>query len=403
MTPAGRISPSAIVWATGVGLALGISVLGMATFGVFIVPLANDFGWGRGEISLSYTIMCYTAAFFSPFAGHLIDRYGVRRTLLPSIGLFGLSLIALSFLNSNISAYYASYFALALAGVGTAPPSYSRVVVLWFRERRGLALGAALAGVGIGTAVMPVLLQGVVNRFGWRAAFLCDAALVLLVSWPLAWLFVHEPALRDAGAATQAPLMGLTLREAFKHRSFWQMLPAFSLLGAFTAGIVAHLVPLLLDRGVSPDEAASALSLLGVTLIIGRLCTGYLLDKVFAPIVVCACIGAAALGLLMLRANIEGAGALLAVALIGFVIGAELDFMSYLIAAYFGLRAYGRIYGTFYGVFILGSGLGPLIMGYSHQQRGGYAPAIAILLTGVLIALPLFMTLGPYPVLRHSK
>ena len=262
-------SALAIVAATGIGLALGISVLGMATFGVFIVPLSNAFQWGRGDISLSYTIMCYAVAILSPLAGYLIDRYGVRRTLLPSIGLFGLSLIGLSFLNASLWVYYGAYFAVAVTGVGTAPPSYSRVVVLWFQKRRGLALGASLAGVGIGTALMPILLQTVINRFGWRQAFLCDAVLVLGISWPLAWLFVREPTVHGSGAATDSHLNGFTLRQALKRRAFWQMLLAFALLGTFTAGLVSHLVPLLRDRGVAPDTAAGALSLLGVALIAG--------------------------------------------------------------------------------------------------------------------------------------
>jgi MFS family permease len=386
-----------ILVSTGVGLALGISVLGMATFGVFIVPLSKAFHWGRGDISLANTIMCYAVAALSPFSGHLIDRYGVRRTLLPSILLFGLSMIGLSLLNSSLVTYYLAYLGVAVTGVGTAPPSYSRVVVLWFRERRGLALGAALAGVGVGTALMPNLLQTVISRLGWRQAFLCDAALVLGLSWPMAFLFIREPGVIDGASGAASGQEGFTLRQALGRRAFWQMLLAFVLLGTFTAGVVSHLVPLLRDRGVAPETAASALSLLGVALIIGRVCTGYVLDKVFAPLVAAVCVGVAAVGLGLLRAGDGGGSALLAVSLMGFAIGAELDFMSYLIAAYLGVKSYGRIYGVFYGVFILGSGMGPVLMGYSQQRASNYTPALSLLLGGLVLAIPAFLTLGKYP------
>lgn len=385
-----------IIASAGIGMALGISVLGMATFGVFIVPLSQEFHWGRGDISLSYTIMCYTVAVASPFAGHLLDRWGVRRVLLPSIFLFGLSLISLRFLDGRLDTYYAAYFAIALTGTGTAPPSYSRVVVAWFTGRRGLALGAALAGVGIGTSVMPLVLQALIGRFGWRVAFLCDAALVLGVSFPVVWVFLHERA-RLEGAILAAPrTTGSNLAQVLHMRTFWQMLVAFALLGAFTAGVVSHLVPLLRDRGIAPGTAASALSFLGVALIVGRVCAGYFLDRVFAPLVIAVCMGAAAVGLTVLWMGWGGAVALAAVPLMGFAIGAEFDFMSYLIAAYFGLRSYGQIYGIFYGVFILGSGMGPLLMGYSQQRSGSYSGALAVLLGGVVLAIPIFLTLGKY-------
>lgn len=381
-------------------MSLSLSVLGMTNFGVFIVPLTSAFGWGRGDMSLAYTIMCYTVAALSPVMGVLTDRFGARAVLLPSIALLSLALGHLSMMNGSIQELYRAYAVLAIAGVGTMPLAYARIVVSWFRSRRGLALGIALAGVGIGTTLMPPLLQFLIGRYGWRAAYQGDALLVLLVSLPLAWTFLREEVQgghHSGAAGSGSGRQGLWALPALRSRVFWQMFAGFALLGVFTAGIVSHLVPLLRDRGASPQFAANALSILGLTLVAGRVGVGHLLDRMFAPRVVSTCLAGAALGVGMLWAGANAGGALIAVILMGFAIGAELDFMSYLVARYHGLRAYGRIYGVLFAAFIFTSGMGPLLMGYGQQHSGSYDGSLAIVLAAIVLAVPLFATLGPYP------
>lgn len=399
---AGRHSPTAIVGSASIGMALSLSVLGMTNFGVFIVPLTHAFGWGRGEMSLAYTIMCYTVAALSPLMGLLTDRYGARRVLLPSILLLALALGWLSGIKGSIAEFYRGYGLLAVAGVGTMPLSYARIVVSWFESRRGLALGIALAGVGIGTTLMPPLLQYLINKFGWRGAYIGDAALVLAVSLPLAWIYLREadrPVSRGTAHAGAAiiELPGQSVATALGGRVFWQMFAGFALLGFFTAGIVSHIVPLLRDRGASPQFAANALSFLGLTLVAGRIGVGHLLDRLFAPYVVSVCLAGAALGVSLLWSGAHASGAIVAVFLMGFAIGAELDFMSYLVARYHGLRAYGRIYGILFGAFISTSGLGPLLMGYGQQRTGNYDGSLALLFAAIVLSVPLFAALGHYP------
>ncbi len=390
-------SPKKVVATAAVGLALGYSVVGMATFSLYVVPLTQTFGWGRGDVSIAYTAMCYLMALGSPLVGAVMDRIGVRRVVLPSIVLFSLAYAALSLQGGDLKQYYGLYLLLAVVGVGTAPPSYARVIVLWFQRHRGLALGLGLAGVGVGTALLPLYIQYWIGRHGFRAAYLATAVLVLGVSFPLAWAYLDEP--KEVGGRRDRALdpSGLSTRECLGQRVFWQMLIGFLLLGLFTSGFVAHLVPLLHDRGVGPDVAASALSLLGVTMVLGRILTGFLLDRYFAPPVVTVCILAASLGSVILLPPVASGWAYGAVILVGFTIGAELDFMSYLVSRYQGLRYFGRVYGLMYGIFILGSGIGPLIMGYAQQNTGSYRTALASLAAGTLVAAGLFASLGRYP------
>lgn len=389
-----------VVCASAVGLALGYSVIGMATFGLFVVPLSNHFGWGRGDIAIAYTLMCYTLAAASPIAGLAVDRFGIRRVLLPSIVLFSIAYAMLATVDGAISHYYLLYVMLAIFGAGTAPPTYAQLLVLWFDRRRGLALGLGLAGVGIGTTLLPFYMQSCIDRFGYRGGYVATAALALAASFPLAYFFLHEPRSfapnRPYGHST-TEIFGFDMKQCLRQRVFWQMLVAFVLLGLFTSGLITQLVPLLVDRGMSAKVAASALSLLGFTMIIGRVVTGFLLDRIFAPFVVGACVVIAIVGVALLWADASEWSAFLATILVGFAVGAELDFMSYLVSRYQGLRAYGQVYGFMYGVFILGSGVGPLVMGYAQQQAGRYDAGLRVLLFGTLVALPLLLTLGRYP------
>lgn len=382
--------------ASTIGSTFGYSTIGATSFGVFVLPLSAAFQWGRGDISVAFTIMSYTVALLSPFAGMLADRYGVRRVLLPSILAFGLSLALATTLTGEIVHLYGLYFVMALAALGTTPVIYTRAIVQWFDANRGLALGVSLMGVGIGTAVIPLIVQHSVGVWGWRGGYLVLAAIVLGLTFPVCWAWIH--ARHSANVSNQVPVEpGDTLREAAKTPKYWKLLVGFCLLTVFPVGILSHLIPMLQDRGVSAGIAALAASTLGVAIIVGRVVTGYLLDRFFAPRVVIVCMGAAAAGLAMLALGITGFWAFFAVALVGFGVGADTDFMAYLVSRYHGTRAYARIVGTVYLAMGLGQGVGPLLMGYSYQVYGGYTLGlIAMCATTVLGILPL-ATLGPYP------
>ena len=389
-----------------IGLTLGFSSVGFASFGVFIIPLSETFGWGRGDISLAFTIMSYAAAAAVPFLGVIVDRFGVRRVLLPAMVAFGLVIGSLSFLSGNITQLYFAYLLVAIVGVGTSAPVYSRAIVRWFDKSRGLALGIGLSGIGLGAAIVPPIVQAAINYYGWQGGYLALALLILAVTFPVCWLWLREPEdVADDDEAVKgkiAPVTGHTLSQAVRLRTFWQMLISFTLLGIFTAGVMAHLVPLMRDRGASVESAALAASLLGIALLIGRVFTGFLLDRFFAPLVVAICLAAAAVGVAILAAGMQGIAVYVAIALMGFGIGAEIDFMAYLVSRYHGLLAYTRIYGIFYSLFLIGSGLGPLLMGYGQQTTGSYDLALLVLCIITSAAIIPLALLGRYPTFATS-
>jgi predicted MFS family arabinose efflux permease len=225
----------------------------------------------------------------------LIDRFGVRRVLIPSVVLMGLAVASMSQLTGNIYHFYAMYLLIPLLGLGTLPASYSRTIIAWFFRRRGIALGVALAGFGVGAALVPPIGQMLISAYGWRVAYLVFAGLVFLVALPVSYFLIRETpeemGLQIDGekqAGNSDAMIGLSAVEASKTSSFWLILIAFLLVGTCVASVLAHLVPLLMDRGISPQMAANCQMTLGLGLIFGRMLSGYLMDHFFAPYVASA-------------------------------------------------------------------------------------------------------------------
>ena len=403
-----------VVGGTVVGLASGWSAL-FFTFGAFIQPLEEAFGWQRAQISVGFSIVSLTAVVISPLLGMLVDKYGVRRVLLPSAAMLGLVIASGYSLTANLWHFYLIWFGVAILGAGTSPLTYSRLIVKWFDRRRGLALGLGLAGVGIGSAILPQLVQSVTSVYGWREAYLGLGAIVLLFSLPILFRWVrddpHELGLEPDGHFSQGGssealreiVFGYTARQAARQPAFWLMIGLFAMIGLMTAAIIAHLIPLMIDRGASPAQAATAQSLLGISLIFGRVLAGYLMDRFFAPRVAVLFLLGPLLGLALLATGAAGLPVFVASILIGLATGAEFDVMSYLTSRFFGLRSFGQLYGYFFSVFQLGAAFGPLLMGYAFDHTGEYGSALWILVGATVLACVFAGSIGPYPELPENS
>ena len=396
-----------IVFVAAVGLSMGYGPIVTFTFGVFFKLLNQEFGWSRGDISQAFSISLFVMSLVFPFVGRLVDRFGARRVIIPSILLFGLGLMSLSLLSANIWQLYAVYILLGLVGGGTAPVPYSNVLSHWFDKRRGLALGIAMVGLGLGAFVMPSLAQMLIVSQGWRQAYIVFGLMVMVITIPIVGLFFKETpemvGLRPDGDVinpnhpnTSEQKIGLSAQEARQTHTFWILVGAFFLMSASVHGCLIHLVPLLTDRGISPQLAAGATSLFGAALLFGRVGAGYLLDHFFASSVALCFFCGTALGLLLLWSGVTGTAAFIAAFLVGLGMGAEGDIIAYLIGRYFGLRAFGEIYGYAFGAFTLGGVSGPLLMGRGFDATGSYSLGLGVFVVVTLIAAGLMTRLGPY-------
>ena len=393
-----------IVLVAAVGLSMSYGPIISFTFGVFFKPLSQEFGWNRAQVSLAFSLSLLVISVASPFVGRLVDRFGARRVIVPSVLLFGLGLLSFSLLSARLWHLYALYLSLGVVGGGTAPVPYSNVISHWFDKRRGLALGLAMVGLGLSTFIMPSLAQTLITTGGWRQAYMVIGLMVMVVAIPVVALFLTEtpqmlglaPDGETAGLPADLWKEGMNFHDAWHTDTFWLMVSAFFLMSACVHGCLIHLVPLLTDRGVSAQNAALATSLLGGALLLGRVGAGYLLDRFFASAVAVCFFCGAALGFILLWSGVTGSLAFAAAFLVGLGMGAEGDIIAYLVSRYFGLRAFGEIYGYAFAAFTLGGVVGPLLMGVGFDSTGSYGLVLSAFVVAALIAAGLMTRLRPY-------
>ena len=158
------------------GQTCSLGTLLVYTFGVFAKPLAAAFHSSRGAIALAVSLLNVVIAIGAPGAGWFVDRYGGRRVITMSVVGLAACLAAMAFVQPPLWHLYALYAAAALVGLGAAPVAYGRVIANWFDRKRGLALGVAGAGIGLGAFLAPSLAQFFVDRSGWRSAYVALGA-----------------------------------------------------------------------------------------------------------------------------------------------------------------------------------------------------------------------------------
>lgn len=388
-----------------VGLACGIATLVVSTFGVFVGPLREAFGWSQSAAFAALLVITLTSAPLAPVVGGLVDRYGARRVVLLAFACEALIFASFAWQGASIWTFYARFVAFALFALATTHVAFARVITLWFDRRRGLALGIALSGVGVGGFLWPLFAQTMIGQYGWRNAYLLLAAAIVVIAMPTIALLLRDspesvgqradgdPPLEPAAAASKAaaPLPGLTLAEALRTRAYWMVLVTFFLVGLAVQSVMVHLVPLLGARGLSPMLAALAQSMLFLAVTSGRLMTGWLMDRFFAPRVALAFLMAALCGVALLAFGAAGPTAFVAAMLVGLAVGAEVDVIAYVTSRYFGPLSFSRIYGTFYGSYSLSGGIGPLLTAESVDRTGDYQFALGmnavLLVAGCLLLL----------------
>ncbi|MGB0664681.1 MAG: MFS transporter [Pontibacterium sp.] len=390
-----------VVVASIFGLMVGNGPIMQFTFGIFLMPLTQAFGWSRSETSFALVAGLTMTAISVPFAGRLIDRFGIRAVTLPSIVLMALCLVGLSTVATTPERFVALYALMGIAAAGQTPLPYAKAITSWFDSRRGLALGVAMSGVGLGAALMPQVTQFVVNEMSWQAAYLALAVIMLVVGLPAVALAVKESpktASNETGAqsTTSTSPFRLAASFVFKLPVFWLMAFSFFAVALATNGTIAHIVPMLVDRQIEASVAVGAMAFAGLALIVGRLLAGYLLDRYHAPYVAVAFIALPLAGIsLMLFAQTPVLAAA-AVVLVGMGLGAEVDLIAYLQSRYIGTQHFGEVYGYFFTLFMLGSGVGPFVMGLVFDHTGTYSLALASFCGLLVLSCLALVRLGEY-------
>lgn len=389
-------------------MGFSFSALPTSILGLFMEPLQKEFGWTRAEVSSGLSFLALVAVPFSPVVGALVDRWGARRLAVPGTFLCACALASLSLANGSIMQWLALWVIYAIVELAIKGTVWTTAVVAVFSAGRGMALAVTLSGSALALILGPVVAQVLVDNLGWRQAFLWLGGGWGTVVFLLVILFFHDgrgnqslPTRRprDALVASASDLPGLSLQDALRNPAILRIGAATFLTVVIVIAVMVHLVPILTGTGLSRGEASVVAAISGIFSVLGKVLTGWLLDKGttgwIAPIsVALPAITYAAL----LQPELPIAITVLAAAALGYGNGAFLHLASYLTSRYCGLRSFGMISGLIASLMAIGVATGPLVAGLIFDMTGTYTH---LLLAGIPTALAsglLLVGLGPYPI-----
>jgi MFS family permease len=271
-------------------LVLLVSAGVRATPAVLIVPLEEEFGWSRATTSFAVSLDLLLFGLVGPFAAVLMERVGVRRTMLLALSLLGLG-VAATLLMREAWQLVLLWGVMVGAGTGLAALVLGAVVAnRWFTERRGVVMGVLTASSAAGQLVFLPGLAWLAAHQGWRAVAGAVAAAVV-ATVPTVWLLMRdhpaevgalpyggveapEPTGAPVGSAFQA------LREGMRSRDFWLLGATFFVCGASTVGLIGtHFIPAAHDHGIPGVRAAGLLAVMGVLDLLGTTVSGWLSDR----------------------------------------------------------------------------------------------------------------------------
>lgn len=380
-----------------VGSAVGFPTLPFFSIGAFTPIFHDAFGWSQSAMLGGLMLAALMILVCGPFVGAFIDRNGPRLVTVASLVGLGVSYMGLAAATGSLKVYYVAWVAMCVTGLGASAISFTRAINSVFVERRGLALGIALSGSGVFALLVKPFAAWCIEAFGWRVALVGIGALPVLVAAPLVfWGFPRRWTGTKGSPATVET--GLTFKDALRSKTFWLLTAAFVGMGFGIGAPVPNIEAILHTQHLDPVAIVNAAALVGLSIILGRLVGGWLMDRMWAPalgtiVVLCAAVGC----MILSQAHVTAFGASAAIAMVGLAAGLEYDMLSYLVARYVGVRHYGAIYSILYGVFAIGAGGGPALLGRAYDLAGSFTMGLQIC-AGVLVVSGVSMLLlGPYP------
>jgi predicted MFS family arabinose efflux permease len=394
-----------VVLAGLIGNGLSAGTLGIFTIGVFGPEIGREFHWSAGQITSGLLVNTLVVMFTVPIAGILCDRIGVRRVVLCSTALLIPAYMSFALIGGSIASYYACWALVGVVGAGTFPPNWSRAINSRFQQRKGFALGIALTGTGISGALLKPFAFAMLAHGGWRLGYAALGCLSL-ISFFVALALVPD-AKKDAGlvaALARPQATGPTLSEAVRNWRFWVLALAIGTAALAVGGPLPSIESILRELDFSREQIITLASLVGLSSIIGRLSSSYLIDRIWAPLVAVSVVGAATLGMLALSWGQPGfAAAAACLFFLGAATGMELELAAFLVARYFGSRHYAAIYGAIFSMFSLCTGSGAMLFAMGHDHLGGYARVLPIFAASMLASGLLLLSLGRYVYPKESR
>ncbi len=391
--------------AGGIGFANAASAISILT--IFVVPLSEEFGWGRAEIAGATTVGAILGASLAPFVGRLVDRFGSRVILVISGTVIALACVYLSAMHTLVG-FYLAFTASRIADQGGVKIGTSVTTGKWFQRYRGRATGLVFFVETLGVIALAPLTHLIISQWGWRPAWLMLAALMFLLGVIPCALWVRrqpedmglevdgDPRPDDTGngdpsnrARTDRHERSLTLREAAGTWAFWLALGSLFIGSNATSGVGLHLVPYLTEQGISTAAAVTAISVMATSGAAGALLAGAAGDR-FSPLwgmVALNLVAAAALGLLVNTDTLLDT--YLFVILLGLASTGINTLAPIMWARNYGRRYLGAIQGVGRATQVMGFAIGPLASGIAYDVTGSYRTAFVVMAGLAILATAL--------------
>lgn len=388
-------------------LVIGTTLWGVYfSFGVFFKSIESEFNLTRAATSTVFSMYTVLGSVFVILGGWASDRYGPRITIL-LMGLFaGLGLL----LTSQTNSFWQLFLTYSLLLSMGSTPTYvvlTSIVSRWFDKKRGLALGIAGIGAGLGPVIMAPLATYLISKFDWRMAYLIIGLIAWLIVIPLSRFLKKEPheigtlpdgeksdlrRQEEPKSEENIPLPYLSLLPALRTRSFWLIMLIWLLFAGNAFLVFTHIVPHATDIGISAGQAATVLSLIGGSGIAGRVLMGIASDRIGrkSSTILCSLLQAGAMVWLIWSKDLW---MFYVFALVfGFTYGGIMPGMSALICDAFGLGKIGAILGVLDIGWAVGAAVGPAVGGLIFDVSQSYSlafliGAVAMLILTLLVAL----------------
>ncbi|UCH08723.1 MAG: MFS transporter [Deltaproteobacteria bacterium] len=389
-------------------------------FSVFYPTIVAEFGWGRGNTALMFSITIIVYGLVAPLAGSLVDRFGPR--LVMPVGVFivggGVALCGTATAQWHFLLFYGVMGAVGLSLIGWT--TQATIVSKWFVKKRGLVFGILGVGFG-GSLVFASVAQFLISTFGWQTAYVIIGVCSIAIIAPLSGLLMRRspqdkgllpdglsPSSQESRHLNELEisleLQGKwasttwTLSRAMKSYQFWFLFSiAFCLMGVAETIAIAHQVFFFQDVGYAPMQAASIYSVFGIAFVLGNLCT-FLSDSLGREkVFITSCLlSASAVSFLFLTKDTSQPWMAFSYAFFsGLGIGNAGTVLHATVADLFQGRHFGSIQGTIILGFALGGAIAPWLAGFLHDRTGSYFSTFLILLWSLLVSMVLMWLIAP--------
>lgn len=378
-----------------IGLGSGYS-LTVYTTSIMAPHMIAEFGWTRADFTMVSSVSLPAVAMF-PIVGRLADVIGVRRTALIGVIALPLAYLALRAMTGDIWIYVALYFAQSVICITTTTTVYSRIVVQYIKNARGLALALVASGPAITGAFLGPVLNDYVVENGWREGYL---ALAVFAVFAGGFALLLMPSEKKADAASKAPPR--RAREDYpaiaRTPAFWLMFAAMLLINLPLVLAHTSLNLMLEDNGVTPAHASGMISAFATGVLVGRFLSGLALDR-FPPNLVAAIgLGVPGLGLFALASSFDAPSIIMAaVFMFGLSNGAEGDVVGFLVVRNFGVGVYSSVLGLMTLAMATASSVGAALLSLTLTWTDNFSLFLTIGGCAVVLGAMLLLWLKPSP------